>query len=254
MKKIVIAILVVSLMLIGCGNSTEHEGKAKTPSGSDIMKGQNYEKVVEEFEEEGFKNIKTERIEDLITGWLTDDGEVEKVSVGGDVDYYPDEWVDENVEVIIYYHTFPVKKEDMKETENNNSKVEKSFVEVEQDTSFMQEPIEQEDKDSDVIIMDKSSEDYVAEKWNVEVLKEHLQEMGFQNIQLKEKLTSDKDKINLVAEVHVDGNDCYKGMEYDPTDAIRICYYVPDVLNVDNCPELAMVLTSREMDYLKFAE
>jgi hypothetical protein len=113
MKKLVSVLIVciIFIVLAGCGgDSSEHEGEAKTPSGSKIQEGKNYQDVINDFEEKGFTNIKTEKIEDLITGWITKDGEVEEVSVGGDVKYSPDQWVSSDTEVIIKYHTF--KKEE----------------------------------------------------------------------------------------------------------------------------------------------
>ena len=115
MKKILCLFLasILCVSLVACG-SDSHAGEAKTPSGSSSMEGRNYEEVVVIFEEKGFTNIKTEPIEDLIFGWLTKDGEVEEVSVGGDVDYAPDKWVPADTEVIIRYHTFPA--DDAEET------------------------------------------------------------------------------------------------------------------------------------------
>ncbi|MCC3359555.1 DUF4839 domain-containing protein [Bacillus sp. REN16] len=130
MNKI-ISVLLVGIMvmtLVGCGGN--HEGEAKTPSGSSVQKGRDYQEVVDDFKSSGFKNIKTEKIEDLITGWLTKDGEVEEVSVGGDVDYSADEWVSADAEVIIKYHTF--KERDTESAEEpkakDDSEVEKSEV------------------------------------------------------------------------------------------------------------------------------
>jgi hypothetical protein len=135
MKK-TISILLMCIMvmaLVGCGgNSNKHEGEAKTPSGSSVQKGRDYNKVVDEFKSKGFKNIKTEKIEDLITGWVTKDGEVKEVSVGGNVDYSADDWVSSDAEVIIKYHTF--KKEDTKSAADSEAKgdsnVEKPTVEI----------------------------------------------------------------------------------------------------------------------------
>ncbi len=95
------------ISIVACGDSSEHIGEAKTPSGSSIQQGRNYLDVVEDFEKHGFTNIKTEAIDDLIFGWLTEDGEVEKVTVDGDEGYSSDTWVAADVEVVIYYHTFP---------------------------------------------------------------------------------------------------------------------------------------------------
>lgn len=110
MKRIVaiLLVLILAFTVTGCAeNSNQHEGEAKTPSGSSIQKGRDYQDVIDDFSQKGFTNIKTETIDDLIFGWLTKDGEVEEVSVGGDVDYSPDDWVAADTEVIIKYHTFP---------------------------------------------------------------------------------------------------------------------------------------------------
>lgn len=111
MKKLLslcIAILMV-FCIAGC-SSEGHEGQAKTPSGSGIQHGRDYQEVYEQFKENGFTNIQFEVLDDLITGWLTKDGEVESVSVDGDTDYSADEWYPADVEVIITYHTFPNKE------------------------------------------------------------------------------------------------------------------------------------------------
>lgn len=108
----VLIVCVLVITLAGCGgNSNRHEGEAKTPSGSSIQKGQDYQNVINDFKEQGFKNIKTEKLEDLITGWMTKDGEVESVSVDGNEDYSPDVWYPNDVEVVITYHTFPADDE-----------------------------------------------------------------------------------------------------------------------------------------------
>ena len=101
MKKILCAFLasILCFSLVACDGDS-HAGEAKTPSGSSVMAGRNYEDVVKIFEEKGFTNIKTEPIDDLVFGWFTEDGEVEEVSVGGDVDYSPDKWVPADTEVI----------------------------------------------------------------------------------------------------------------------------------------------------------
>lgn len=109
MKKVflIMSTVFLCLILVSCGTKENHVGEANTPSGSSVMKGSDYKSVLESFTEAGFTNVKLEKIEDLITGWLTKDGEVEEVSVGGDVDYAPDMWVPADTAVIIRYHTFP---------------------------------------------------------------------------------------------------------------------------------------------------
>ena len=137
MRKFICILLasICSIIFVACGDS-DHTYEAKTPSGSSVMKGRDYESVVEEFEGNGFTNIKLEKIEDLITGWLTKDGEVEEVSVGGDFEYSSDKWVNADIEVVIRYHTFPEKETEVaeekpeeninqeEETENNDENIE----------------------------------------------------------------------------------------------------------------------------------
>lgn len=122
MKRIasVFIAFVMIFALVGCDSAEDHIGEAKTPSGSGAMKGRQYQEVVEDFEEKGFTNIQLDKLEDLVTGWMTKDGEVEKVSVGGDEDYSPDKWVVNDAAVIITYHTFPEKKESSEPEESKS--------------------------------------------------------------------------------------------------------------------------------------
>ena len=134
MKKVLYLFLIVIICfaLVSCEDSESHIGQSKTPSGSSIMKGRTYTDVVEIFEDQGFTNIRLEKIEDLIFGWLTKDGEVEKVTVGGDENYSADKWVDSDTEIVIYYHTF-TSDEEQKETfsEQTSNKVEENSNEEE---------------------------------------------------------------------------------------------------------------------------
>jgi len=146
MKKMVSVLFacITVMTLVGCGEeSNKHEGEANTPSGSSIQEGRNYQEVIDTFEEEGFRNIKTEKLEDLITGWLTKDGEVEEVSVGGDVDYSQDEWVSVDTEVILKYHTF--KKEDTESAAESKVKDKSNTEKPKEDT---ESAVESEVKDN----------------------------------------------------------------------------------------------------------
>lgn len=117
MKKFLsLCIAIVMVFSIAGCSSEGREGQAKTPSGSSVQHGRDYQEVYEQFEKKGFTNIQFEVLDDLVTGWLTKDSEVESVSVDGDTDYSADKWYPADVEVIITYHTFP-----NKESENDTS-------------------------------------------------------------------------------------------------------------------------------------
>lgn len=76
-----------------------------SPLTSKEAKGMNYLDVIDEFEKAGFVNVTTDVKYDIITGWLTDDGEVKSVSINGDkkFDSYDEYRLD--AEVVITYHT-----------------------------------------------------------------------------------------------------------------------------------------------------
>lgn len=65
-----------------------------------------YELVVNEFEEAGFINVKTEGLQDLIIGLFNRENEVADITINGKNDFKSDESYLSDVEVIVYYHSF----------------------------------------------------------------------------------------------------------------------------------------------------
>ncbi len=65
-----------------------------------------YEEVISQLEKQGFTNIKTETINDLVLGWLTKDGAVESVSIDGATSFSSSSRFLPDVEIVIVYHTF----------------------------------------------------------------------------------------------------------------------------------------------------
>ena len=116
-KGLIIGIVafIVCIVLIGLLPSSDEdearEGEAKVPASYDSLIEMNYETVQGKFEDSGFTNIKLEPIEDLITGWLTDDGDVESVTIDGSTEFTSGDWYPNDVEVVIQYHTFPPEEE-----------------------------------------------------------------------------------------------------------------------------------------------
>ena len=129
MKKfLTVCVTIVMIFAIAGCSSEGHEGEAKTPSGSSVQKEKDYQKVVDEFESRGFTNIKLEKLDDLVTGLLIKNGEVESVSVDGDAGYSADTWYPADVEVVITYHTFPEKE--TSKTENGSVSTEEPTVDI----------------------------------------------------------------------------------------------------------------------------
>jgi len=135
-------VLIISLMLTACSDSDKHEGEAKTPSASSTQKGRNYQDVIDTFEEKGFININTEVLDDLITGWLTKDGEVESVSVDGNVDYTANVWYPNDVEIVITYHTFPLAKEEISSPEFSDKPNSQESEQLENQNENVNFPVE----------------------------------------------------------------------------------------------------------------
>ncbi len=102
-----IGIVVCSLLLSGCSSEEPlGENELRIADASKSYEGEDYEDVVARLEDNGFYNIETETIEDLITGWLTKDGEVESISVGGEMEFDDGDIFTKDATVIITYHTF----------------------------------------------------------------------------------------------------------------------------------------------------
>lgn len=80
--------------------------KLPLPLSSKDAKGANYQDVMKSFKDAGFENIALEVEYDIITGWMTDDGEVKSVTVNGDNKFSAGNEYRADAEVIITYHTY----------------------------------------------------------------------------------------------------------------------------------------------------
>ena len=73
---------------------------------NDEFKNQDYQEVEKWLKNRGFTNVKTEPVADLITGWISSGGDVDKVSIDGNTVFNKDTKYLSDVEIIIYYHVF----------------------------------------------------------------------------------------------------------------------------------------------------
>ena len=76
------------------------------PMSSKEVKKANYQEVKENFEGVGFENIVLKAEYDIITGWLTEDGEVKSVTVNGDEKFSAGTEYRVDAEIVITYHTY----------------------------------------------------------------------------------------------------------------------------------------------------
>ena len=109
MKKLITILLalVLVLSLAACGSGDKTDNRINIPESSTDLKGKDYKDVMTLLQVAGFTNIEVEVLDDLITGWLTKDGEVEKVSINGDTDYSASSKHPYDAKIVITYHTFP---------------------------------------------------------------------------------------------------------------------------------------------------
>lgn len=101
--SIVLVVIFILVVVSGCGD----DGKIRVPKSASECKGKDYLDVKALFESAGFTNVNVRAIEDLVTGWITKDGSVERVSINGDDDFGSSSKFDPAVEVVVMYHTFP---------------------------------------------------------------------------------------------------------------------------------------------------
>ena len=78
----------------------------KVPNSSDHYSGMNYQNVQEELTAYGFTNIALLPKRDLIKGWLTKNGAVEKVSIKGKTEFKEKSKFPADAHIVITYHTF----------------------------------------------------------------------------------------------------------------------------------------------------
>ena len=80
--------------------------KYAVPMSSKEAKGADYQDVMRRFKDAGFNNIALEVEYDIITGWMTDDGEVKSVVINGDNKFSTGKEYRADAEIVITYHTY----------------------------------------------------------------------------------------------------------------------------------------------------
>jgi hypothetical protein len=98
----------IAIISPGGGSNLDPSNEVIMPASARRYVGENYKTVVSQLEDIGFKNIKTEKLEDLITGWLTKDGEIDQISINGDSKFTDGDKFSKDAKITITYHTFPV--------------------------------------------------------------------------------------------------------------------------------------------------
>ena len=113
MKRTIALWLSIMLCLLLAACSQDSSDLLKVPVSANDCKGKNCQDVVNDISAAGFVNIQAKTIEDLVTGWLTKDGEVEEVTIDGDGSFRAGDTFDKTAAIIVSYHTFPSKNEEV---------------------------------------------------------------------------------------------------------------------------------------------
>lgn len=97
----------ISMLALSVGAYFESNpmGVKITVDQSDF-KGENYKIVKEKLTDMGFKNINTEKVNDLKIGIFSKEGDVKEVTINGENDFEKDTYFDKNSKIKIYYHVF----------------------------------------------------------------------------------------------------------------------------------------------------
>jgi hypothetical protein len=139
MKKVLLFLsLMVAIISISACSAEQDPNVLRVSTSSDEIVGENYQTVILELEEAGFTNIETEVLDDLITGWLTKDGEIEQVEINGDTEFSANDSFQKDSQIVITYHTFP--KEEKNDTESTDEKSAGKVEESTNDTSAESKP------------------------------------------------------------------------------------------------------------------
>lgn len=111
MKRFLILLfLVIAIITVSACTAEENVNVLKVSRSSDQLVKENYQTVISEFETIGFTAIKTAILDDLVTGWLTKDGSVEKVEINGKTEFSANTSFPKDAQIVITYHTFPEKE------------------------------------------------------------------------------------------------------------------------------------------------
>lgn len=86
---------------------TYHEKKEITiPFSPHSLRKKNYMEIRNQLLELGFTEVEERPIRDLITGWINKNGSIEKVSIGGEVNFKRNSIYKYDINIVIEYHTF----------------------------------------------------------------------------------------------------------------------------------------------------
>lgn len=163
------------------------DGEAMVPSSSKECESKNYKDIEKKFKEAGFTNISTKILYDIVYG-ITEEGEVEKVSIDGESNFERGDIFKKDAKIVISYH---MKQDD-----------DPSRIKVSNDSGHYK-------------------------KMNYLEVEQVFKELGFKNIDLKE-ITTNKLTIKdgEVCDVVISEDSFDVGETFKPSEKVLISYYI----------------------------
>ena len=89
------------------------------------FKGEDYKDVEKRLKSAGFTNIELNPMEDLLTGWVSEENTVEKVSINGVTNFNKNDKFPADADIVITYHSFEIEDS----TNETDSKTYESTIE-----------------------------------------------------------------------------------------------------------------------------
>lgn len=132
--KVFLSLVMIMLVavLTSCGSASKGS-LLRVPSSSDDYIGMNYEMAVSELQGLGFINFTMNPIEDLSSGSLISDGDIEQISINGDTSFKAKSKFSSDILVEITYHTIkkiatPISSEDVQDLDYES--IGKAFIDA----------------------------------------------------------------------------------------------------------------------------
>ena len=111
---IVGAVLFVGFLVLMCIlEEKDNKNKISMPCASADFYGDNYEDVVKVLTKAGFTNISTYPQNDLVSGFLYNDGEFDEISIDGDnSSFSKGTYFEPDADIVVRYHSYPEERKE----------------------------------------------------------------------------------------------------------------------------------------------
>lgn len=163
-KRLLLLCILVAVICISACSDEQDPNVLKVNKSSDEIIGENYQTVIPELKEAGFTNIDTKELDDLITGWLTKDGEIEEIKINGKTEFGANDSFKKDSKVVITYHTFSKEEKGDTEFESADKKRSKTVEPTDEKGSKTAEqaPDDTSEKSNQDMLTVQNNEDLAA--------------------------------------------------------------------------------------------